>query len=390
MKFKLAQRTQKLLPSPTLTLNARIKQMQAQGQDIINLTAGELDFPTPKNVCAAAKKAIDEDFTKYTASGGTTELKKAIVAKFKKDNQLNYTVEQVMASDGAKQALFNAFFTLTEPGAEVIMASPCWGTYVEQIKLSGAKPVMIKLKPPFNLQAKQIQTKINKRTRVILLNYPANPTGATISLTELKKIAELAVENKIWVIADEVYEKLTFKLENFISIASLNSKIFKQTITINGLSKAQAMTGWRIGYAAGPKNIIQQMEKIQAQITSNPCSITQKAAIQGLKKGQAFQKKAQINLKKRRDYLVSELSQIKQLSFSEPQGGFYFWVEIKPRYKKSQIDSIKWCQKLLKKTGVAVIPAEAFYAQGGFRMSFAANLNDLKKAMRRIKSFLDE
>jgi aspartate aminotransferase len=382
----LSKRAINIEDSPTLALNAKARELKDQGVNVINLTAGELDFPTPRNVCEKAKEAIDNDFTKYTASDGTKDLKLSIIKKFKKDNRIDYKLDEVIASNGAKQSLFNSFQVLCDKGDEVIISKPCWGTFVEQIKLSLAKPVFINLKSPFKLTAQEVKAKISKKTKVLLINTPSNPCSSVIEPEELKKIAKLAVEHNFYVIADEIYEKLIFEKEH-LSIASINKQIKERTITINGVSKSQSMTGWRLGFLGGPKEIVRAMNKFQVQTTSNPCSISQVAALEGLEDTEFFHQMVAKKLKERRDLVLEKLKKIKGLEFHVPEGGFYFFISIKKLIKKNQT-SKDWCEDLLKQKKVVVVPGEAFYYPGYFRLSFAASKEDLLKSVKRIREFV--
>ncbi|MBD3245027.1 MAG: aminotransferase class I/II-fold pyridoxal phosphate-dependent enzyme [Candidatus Moranbacteria bacterium] len=379
----LSNNIKKLNPSPTLELNAKAKEMLEKGIDVINLSAGELDFKTPLTICNAGKEAIDQGQTKYTCPSGTLQLKEAVLKKFKTDNKLNYKKEEVIICNGAKQALFNAFFVLCNTGDEVLVFAPTWSTYIEQIKLAGAKPKIVDLKKPFKLTAEIVKKNLTGKTKIVLINSPANPTGAIIEKPEIKKIAKLLENKKIWIISDEVYEKLSINKKH-LSIACVNQKIKEKTITINGISKSHAMTGWRIGFAGGHKKIIKAMSNLQAQTTSNPCSISQAAAIEALKKENNFYFKAQRELEIRRNFVQNKLKEIPCLDFSKPEGGFYFFIKL------NQKNSLAWSKRLLEKEKVVVVPGEAFYKKGYFRISFAVSLETLEKGLKRIKRFVQK
>ena len=386
--MKLSKRALKISASPTLALNAKVTQLQTEGQVVINLTAGQLDFPTPTHIKRAGIKAIKDNITRYTPTAGILELKEAVAEKLSRISQIPTTPSQVVVGVGSKQLLYHAFQVLCNPGDEVILATPTWTTYVEQIKLAGAKPKLIKLKSPFILTAEKIKSGLSKKSKAILINSPANPTGAVIPRGELKKIARLAVENSLAVVTDEIYESFCFKKPH-VSIASLNKQIAKQTITINGVSKAYAMTGWRVGYATGPSEIIQKMVAIQSQTTSNTSSISQMAALKALTGSQESVKLAREKLLKRRDFLIDELSKLSGLKLVKPEGAFYFFVSIDEllggKYKTSE----EWCQALLKNEGVALVPGEAFLTPKYFRLSFATPMTELKKAVKGIKKFIE-
>ncbi len=383
----ISKRIQQLKPSPTLGLDAKVKKIQTAGIFVINLGLGEPDFVTPWHIRKAAITAIKEGFTHYTVTAGIHELREAICKKLSEENEIFYCPSEIAVGVGTKQLLYHAFQVLCEEGDEVIVSAPTWSTYVEQIKLSGATPVLISLKSPFRLTVEDLFRRITPKTKVILLNSPSNPTGAMIEKEQLIKIAKLAVEKNIFVISDEVYEKITFGKKNY-SIASLGKKIKELTVTINGFSKSYAMTGWRIGYAAGPKEIIDAMVSFQGQTTSNTSSIAQKAALAALAGSQRPVELMRLEFERRRGYLIRELSKIKAISFIPPDGAFYFFVSIKQLLGKHFNSSEKWCQKLLEEEKVAVAPGEAFMCSGYFRLSFTASMGQLKEGVRRISSFI--
>ena len=382
----LVHRARVLLPSATLAVDALAKQLEEKGKPVINLTLGEPDFATPANIGKAAYKAIKEGFTHYTATAGILPLRNAIAEKLKKDNNVSYEPSEIIVGVGTKQILYNAFQVLIDEGMEVIIPTPTWSTYVEQVKLALGKPVLVPLKPPFKLKAQDIEPYINKKTKVIILNSPSNPTGAVIEKEELVKIARLAIEKNIYIVSDEIYEKLIYEGTNY-SIASLGNEIKDLTITINGFSKSYAMTGWRIGYGAGPKEIIKAMTSFQGQKTSNTSSIAQMAAIEALYATQQPLKKMKQEFERRREYLIKEFSSIRGITFTLPEGAFYFFVNIKKLLKKGET-SFKWCERLLAKKYVAVVPGEAFCAQGYFRLSYAASMENLKEGIRRIREYI--
>lgn len=379
-------RIKQLSPSPTLALDAKVKQMQRGGVLVINLGIGEPDFETPSNIKRAAIKAIKDGFTHYTETSGILELRKRIAEKLERDNQISYDPAEIVVGCGSKQLLYSAFQVLCEEGDEVLLSIPTWTTYIEQIKLAGGKPKLIKLFPPFKLTASHILKNMSSKTKIILINSPANPTGAVIDQKELEKIAEIAVKHKVWVISDEIYEKITFGKKH-TSIGSLNKEIQERTITINGFSKAYAMTGWRVGCAAGPKEVISAMGSLQSQVTSNTSSISQMAAIEAISGKQDSVEKMRREFLKRRRFLISALSKIHGLSFIEPEGAFYFFVSIKKILGRKLKTSGSWCESLLNKEQVAVVPGEAFLYPGYFRLSFAAGFKDLSESIKRIKRF---
>ncbi len=383
----LSKRILKLQPSPTFALDAKVKQMQLAGIPVINLTLGEPDFSTPKYIQEAGVRAIREGFTHYTTTAGILDLRKAIVAKLARENGVDYTPQEIAVGVGAKQLLYHAFQVLCETGDEVIVPTPTWSTYIEQIILTGAKPVLAPLKHPFKITALNIKKYITSKTKVILLNSPSNPTGSVIEKNELKKIAQLAIEKDIYVISDEIYEKIIFEKKHY-SIASFGEKMKQLTIVINGFSKTYAMTGWRIGYAAGPQEIIQAMINLQGQTTSNTSSIAQKAAVVALSGDQAPIKKMINAFKKRRDFLCHALAQITELSWEKPEGAFYLFVNIKRLLNKKYPTSEKWAEALLRLASIAVIPGEAFYAPGYIRICFTTSIKNLSEGVKRIDTFI--
>ena len=384
----LSKRIKQLKPSPTISLDAKVKELQAKGIPVINLGLGEPDFATPKVIGEAGIDAINNGFTHYTAAAGIPELKNAIANDLQKESNVVYKSDEIIVGVGSKAILYNIFQTLCDRGDEVIVATPTWSTYLEQIKLAEGTPVTIQLEPPFKLTAEAVAKKITKKTKIILLNSPCNPTGAVIEREELEKIAALAVKHKIYVISDEIYDKLRYSKTPYISIASLGEEIKKYTIIVNGFSKTYAMTGWRVGYAAGPKEIISALTALQGQITSNTSSIGQKAAVAALKYGQEEAQKMHAEFSARREHLIREFGNIKELSFTAPEGAFYFFVSIKNLLNDVYPSSSEWCTGLLEAEHVAVVPGEAFEAPGFFRMSFAASMPDLDKGVEGIKRFI--
>jgi aspartate aminotransferase len=381
----ISSRIQQLAPSPTLALDAKVKELQAQGKQVINLCLGEPDFDTPKHIQQAAIEAMHGGFTHYTATAGIPELRQAIAEKFLQDNKLEYDPSQIVVGVGSKQLLYHAFQVLCNEGDEVLVHTPTWSTYVEQIKLAQAKPVLVPLAPPFKLKAVDIEAYLTPRTKVILLNSPCNPTGAIIEREELEKIAQLAVKNKLYIISDEIYEKILYGGTHY-SIASFGEEIRKRTITINGFSKAYAMTGWRIGYAAGPKDIIKSMVDLQSQTTSNTSSIAQKAAVAALRGSQDQIGKMVNEFSARRSFLLKKLSDVKELDIIKPEGAFYLWVSVKKLLNSTSPTSQIWCERLLIESKIAVVPGEAFLYPGYFRLSFATSMSELEVAAAKIRN----
>lgn len=333
----IAKRAMAIKPSPTLATAAKAKAMKSQGIDVVDFGVGEPDFDTPENVKQAGIKAIQSGFTKYTPAGGTDELKEAVVEKFKRDNGLQYEKSQVLISCGAKHSLYNIAEALFDPGDEVIIPSPYWVSYPDQVLLNDAVPVIVETteEEGFKLSAKKLEKAITKKTKALVLNSPSNPTGLAYDKKTLEEIAAIAVRHKIYVISDEIYEKLIYDGFKHFSIASLGAEIKDLTIVVNGVSKSHAMTGWRIGYAAGPKDVITAMANIQSQSTSNPASISQKAAVEALRGPQDFIRIMNVEFDKRRKYMVDRLNRIKGMSCLMPVGAFYAFPKVSQLFGKS-------------------------------------------------------
>ncbi|WP_281951031.1 pyridoxal phosphate-dependent aminotransferase [Nitrosophilus kaiyonis] len=382
-----SKRIESLSESLTMAITSLARELKAQGKDILSFSAGEPDFDTPKAIKEAAKKAIDEGFTKYTAVEGIPELLDAISDKLKRENNLEYSRKQIIVSNGAKQSLFNLFQTLIDEDDEVIIPAPYWVTYPELVKYSGGKPVFIETSEEngFKITPNQLKNAITSKTKLLILTTPSNPTGAVYSKNELESLAEVLKGTNIYVASDEMYEKLTYDGE-FTSTASINEDMYNRTITINGLSKSAAMTGWRFGYlASANEEMIKAMKKLQSQSTSNICSITQKAAIPGLDgtidKDIEYMKN---EFKKRRDEAVELFNKIDGLNVIKPDGAFYLFVN----HSKIEKDSMKFAKELLEKAGVAIVPGIGFGKEGYFRFSFATDLNTIKEGIIRIENFI--
>jgi aspartate aminotransferase len=393
----LAERVKKIKPSPTLAMDAKAKALKAQGLDIVNFGVGEPDFDTPEHVKEAAIKAIKDGFTKYTPVGGIDELKEAIVQKFKKDNNLEYTKEEVLVSCGAKHSLYNVAQALYGPGDEVIIPSPYWVSYPDQVLLNDATPVFLKTyeENSFMLRPDVLESKITKKTKAIILNSPSNPTGLTYDKKTLQAIAEIALKHNVYIVSDEIYEKLVYDGTGFISIASLSKDIKDKTIVINGLSKSHAMTGWRIGYAAGPKDIIKAMTNIQSQSTSNPTSIAQKAAVAALTGPQDFISVMHAEFDKRRRFLIEGLNSIEGVRCLRPTGAFYAFPNVSRLYGKKtgarQINSsLDMAMYLLEDANVALVHGEAFGDDNYIRISYATSMENIKKGLERIREAVEK
>ena len=377
--------------SPTMKVSAKAKELKAKGIDVIDLSVGEPDFPTPENIKEAAKKAIDNNRTKYTVNTGLPELRKAISEKLKRDNNLNYEINEIVVSSGAKQSLFNTILSILYVGDEMIIPAPYWVSYPHMVSVAQGESVIIDTTEEngFKATARQIEEAITPYTKALLLCNPSNPTGSAYTKKELEEIAEVIEDKEIYVIADEIYEKLVYGNYEFTSFASLSEKIKQKTIVINGVSKAYSMTGWRIGFAAGPPEVITGINKIQSHSTSNASSISQYAALEAFSGDQSAVEKMRAEFEKRLEFFHKELTAIEGISCYKPQGAFYLFPNIKHYLGKSvngtQINSsVDLAMYLLENANVAVVPGSAFGKEGFLRMSFATSLENLQEAVRRI------
>lgn len=393
----ISERVKNINPSQTLAITAQALKMKREGKKVISFAAGEPDFDTPENIKKEAISAIKNGFTKYTASSGIIELKEAIIEKLKKDNYVEYKTSEIIISNGAKQCLFNAILTLCNPGDEVLLPTPCWVSYTEQIKFAQAVPIFIKThqKEDFKLSAAQVEEKISPRTKLLILNSPNNPTGAVYETEELKKIAQLLLKYNIYCLCDEIYEKLIYDNAEHLTIASLSKEVKEKIIIINGVSKSYAMTGWRIGYAAGPEEIISGMSKIQGHSTSNPNSIAQKASVEALLGRQDTIEAMRKAFDERRKYMIERLNKIEGVSCIAPSGAFYAFPNVSKILKKGieyngkKIDnSFDLSNFILQEAEVALIPGSAFEAEGYLRLSYATSLEDIKEGLERIENIL--
>ena len=383
----------KIKPSPTIAVSQKARELRAAGKDVIGLGAGEPDFDTPNNIKNAAVRAIRAGETKYTAVDGTLALKKAIVKKFKKENNLKYSIDQITVGAGGKQVLYNTFMATLNKGDEVIIPAPFWVSYPDMVLLAGGKPKIVKCdeKDGFKINAENLRKAITKKTKWLILNSPSNPTGAGYTKNEIKKLSKVLIRHKkIHILSDDIYEHVKYDNFKFYTIAQI-PKLKNRTLTMNGVSKSYAMTGWRIGYAAGPENIIKAIRKIQSQSTSNPSSISQAAAVEALNGTQKFIKKRANSFKARRNFVVNSLNNIRGISCLKPNGAFYVFPNCKKLLGnktklKTDTDFVK---KLLEKSNVAVVQGSAFGLDGYFRISYATSMQKLKIAMSRIKSFCE-
>ncbi|MCX8119102.1 MAG: pyridoxal phosphate-dependent aminotransferase [Desulfobacterota bacterium] len=391
----LSNRARRLKPSPTLAINAKAKSMQAQGIHVISFGAGEPDFDTPLHIKAAAIKAIEEGFTKYTPVGGIDELKDAIINKFKRDNGLSYKRSEILVSCGGKHSFYNLAQALFDEGDEVIVPAPYWVSYPPMVELAGATPVIVETREEdgFKLTVEALKKTLSPRTKALILNSPSNPTGGAYTREDLEKIAEVALSHPFFVISDEIYEKIVYDGFKFVSIASLGEEIKKKTIIVHGVAKTYAMTGWRIGYAAGPEEIISAMSNIQSQSTSNPTSISQKASVEALIGPQDEVQKMVAAFEERRNYIVDRLNQLPGVSCFKPIGAFYVFPNFSFYYGKSYHDkrisnSTDLADYFLEVARVAVVPGVEFGADPFERLSFATSMEEIREGLNRIEEAL--
>ncbi len=383
----------RIKPSPTIAVTSKAREMRAAGKDVIGLGAGEPDFDTPDNIKEAAIEAIRKGDTKYTAVDGTPALKKAIQAKFSRENDLSYELDQISVGTGGKQVLYNAFMATINKGDEVIIPAPYWVSYPDIVLLAGGKPKIIKCdeKNNFKLTPEKLTKAVSKKTKWIIINSPSNPTGSGYTKDEIIALSKILLKYKnLYILSDDIYEHITYDGFKFFTIAQIE-KLKSRTLTMNGVSKSYSMTGWRIGYAAGPKEIIKAMAKIQSQSTSNPTSISQAAAVEALNGTQDFISERSNSFKERRNFVVDSLNNIKGISCLSPEGAFYVFPNCKKLLnKKTKLKTDKdFVEKLLEKAEVAVVQGSAFGLDGYFRISYATSMENLKKAMKRIKTFCD-
>ncbi len=388
----LSDRVKKIKPSATLAMDTKAKSMKAEGIDIVNFGVGEPDFDTPDNIKEAAVKAIRDGFTKYTPVGGIDPLKDAIIDKLRSDNGLDYTREEIIVSCGAKHSLYNIAQALFCRGDEILIPAPYWVSYPDQALLNDAVPVIVETREEdgFMLKPEALKAKITKKTKALVLNSPSNPTGSIYDRKALEAIAEIAVKHNIYVISDEIYEKLVYDGNEHVSIASLGKEIKTRTVVVNGLSKSHAMTGWRIGYAAGPKELVKAMTNIQSQSTSNPASMAQKAAVEALRGPQDFTANMREEFDRRRKFLVKGLNGIEGFRCLTPTGAFYAFPNVSALYgrkagSKKISSSLDFALYLLEEAKVALVHGEAFGDDRYIRISYATSMENIEKALVRIR-----
>ena len=385
---RLSDRISRIGASATMAITQTARDMRAKGRDVISLSAGEPDFDTPEHICRAAAEAMKAGATRYTAVDGIPELKQAITEKFKRDNDLNYSASQITVAPGGKPVLFNAMAVTVGAGDEVIIPAPCWVSYPAMVKLCGAAPILVPCPAAtgFKLTPAALESVITPRTKWLMLNSPSNPTGAAYTADELRALADvLRPHPQVLILCDDIYEHLVYDEFQFATMAQVAPDLFDRTLTMNGVSKAYAMTGWRIGYGGGPEWLITAIRKYMGQTTSNPASISQWAAVAALNGDQRFLDGWRETYAKRRDQLVSRLNALPGISCLTPPGAFYAFADV----SNVTDDDADFALRLLEETGVASVPGSAFFAPGHIRLSYAAALSDLDAAMDRLGSFLD-
>ena len=390
MSIELSNRVKAVKPSPTLAITARAAEMRAAGKDIIGLGAGEPDFDTPDHIKAAAVKAIDDGFTKYTAVDGIPALKQAIIKKFKDDNGFDYQLNQILVSCGGKQSFFNLAQALINPGDEVIIPAPYWVSYPDMVLLADGVPVIVETTQAqhFKITAEQLKAAITDKTRLFVINSPSNPTGVAYTSDELKALGDVLKDYPEIIIAtDDMYEHILWQKGSFVNILNACPDLYEQTMVLNGISKAYSMTGWRIGYAAGPADLIGAMRKVQSQSTSNPTSISQVAAVEAISGDQSCIDTMLVEFKKRHDYVVEELNTIEGVECMSSDGTFYVFPNVEKLINK--LDGINndldFAEYLIEKAGVALVPGSAFGCPGHIRISIATSMENLENALDRIK-----
>jgi aspartate aminotransferase len=383
--MQLSSRVETLTPSLTLAIDSKAKAMKAEGIDVCGFGAGEPDFDTPEHIKAAAQAALETGFTKYTPSSGIPELRQAIAEKFAIDNKLEYKPSQIIVSNGAKQSCYNAIMAVCEPGDEVIIPAPYWLSYPEMVRLAGGEPVFVQTTEANNwkITAEQFEEAMSPRTKMIIINTPGNPTGSVYTREELKAISEVASEEDIYILSDEIYEKLVYDGTEHVSIATVSPEAYDLTITVNGFSKAYSMTGWRLGYLAAPESIAKAIDSMQSHSTSNPCSFAQKGGLAALKGDQqpVVDMREEFNI--RREYMHGRLNSINGITAVKPLGAFYVLANI----SALGLTSTNFADRLLSKASVAVVPGVAFGDDRTIRLSYATSMDMIKKGLDRIEEF---
>jgi aspartate aminotransferase len=383
--MEISARAAQLSPSLTLSIDSKAKAMKAEGIDVCGFGAGEPDFDTPEHIKQAAIAALESGFTKYTPSAGLPELRQAIAEKLEADNQLSYRPSQVVVSSGAKHSCYNAILATCQPGDEVLIPSPYWVSYPDMVRLAGAEPVIVQTteRNGWKMRASDFENAMTPRTKMLILNSPGNPSGAVYTREELEGIVEVAAEEDIYILSDEIYEKLVYDDTKHVSIASLSKEAYDLTITVNGFSKAYAMTGWRLGYLAAPEAVAKAVDNIQSHSTSHPCSFAQKGALAALKGDQQALADMRDEFSMRRDYMFDRITKIPNITAVKPQGAFYILVNISQLGLSSQ----NFADRLLSKANVAVVPGAAFGDDRTVRLSYATSIDVIKKGLDRFQDF---
>ena len=383
--MEISARAAQLTPSLTLSIDSKAKAMKAEGIDVCGFGAGEPDFDTPEHIKAAAIAALEAGFTKYTPSAGLPELRQAIAEKLEADNQLTYRASQIVVSSGAKHSCYNAILATCQPGDEVLIPSPYWVSYPDMVRLAGAEPVIVQTteRNGWKMRASDFENAMTPRTKMVILNSPGNPTGSVYTREELEGIVEVAAEEDIYILSDEIYEKLVYDDAKHVSIASLSPEAYGLTITVNGFSKAYAMTGWRLGYMAAPEAVAKAVDNIQSHSTSNPCSFAQKGAVAALKGDQQPLADMRDEFSMRRDYMYDRITKIPNITAVKPLGAFYILVNISQLGLSSQ----NFADRLLSKANVAVVPGAAFGDDRTIRLSYATSIDIIKKGLDRFQDF---
>lgn len=395
MAIALSKIVQGMEPSATLAMSAKAKELKAKGETVVDLSVGEPDFNTPKHICEAAVAAMNAGYTRYTVASGIPALKEAICADYRARFGLEYKPSQIVVSNGAKHSLHNAFFCTLNPGDEAILPAPYWVSYAELIKLSGAVPVIVPTREEddFKLTPEALRAAITPKTRMLLLCSPSNPTGSCYTRAELEALADIAIENDLFVVSDEIYERLVYDGAPFVSFPTLREGLADRTIVINGVSKTYAMTGWRVGWTLAPENVSKKMASLQSQETSNPCSVSQYAALAAVTGDQSCVDAMRAEFEKRRDYVAGRIAEIPGMSCGKMGGAFYAFFNIQ-KFLGREYDGVKvetsqdWCMALLEQKKVATVMGSAFGAEGYARASFAASMENLKEAFDRIAEFV--
>ena len=383
--MEISARAAQLTPSLTLSIDSKAKAMKAEGIDVCGFGAGEPDFDTPEHIKQAAIAALEAGFTKYTPSAGLPELRQAIAEKLEADNQISYRPSQIVVSSGAKHSCYNAILATCQPGDEVLIPSPYWVSYPDMVRLAGAEPVIVQTteRNGWKMRASDFENAMTPRTKMVILNSPGNPTGSVYTREELEGIVEVAAEEDIYILSDEIYEKLVYDDTKHVSIASLSPEAYGLTITVNGFSKAYAMTGWRLGYMAAPEAVAKAVDNIQSHSTSNPCSFAQKGAVAALKGDQQTLADMRDEFSMRRDYMFDRITKIPNITAVKPQGAFYILVNISQLGLSSQ----NFADRLLSKANVAVVPGAAFGDDRTVRLSYATSIDVIKKGLDRFQDF---